>query len=135
MYEGKHETQDAACGEAADPARYVQGMEPMLVVTADRQYSIAAAAEAHPLQSYEMFTEQAADAPLSAYHAAFGAQKPSQPVEAAEPAAELPSTQRQADKQLQELFDVPSHAIPSLDHMLGSFMAAVSRQTPSSVAQ
>ena len=111
---------------------WVQGMEPLLIVTADRQYSVAAAADSRPLQSYELFREQAADAPLSAYHAAFGTQKPPQPVEAAESAAELPSTQRQADQKLQQLFDMPSHTIPSLDHLLDSFIAAVSKQTPSS---
>ena len=109
-------------------------MEPLLIVTADRQYSIAAAAEAQPLQSFEMFADQAADAPLSAYHAAFGAHKAAQPVEEGQTGAELASTQQQADRRLQDLFDTPSHILPPLDHFLGSFLAAACKQTPSSTA-
>ena len=96
------------------------------MVTPERQYTIAAAADARPLQSYELFTEQAAEAPLSAYHAAFGSAPPPQPLEPAP--AQQQGTQRAVDKRVQQLFDVPSHLIPPLDQLLGRFVLAVAGQ-------
>ena len=76
-----------------------------LVVTPERQYTVASSAEAAPMHSYEMFAEQAADAPLSAYHAAFGAAPAPQPLEQPQPGGQ--GTQRQVDQRVQELLDVP----------------------------
>ena len=105
----------------------MQGMEPLLILTPERQFSIASSAEAPPQQSYEMFADQTAKAPLSAYHAAFGTAPAPQPLESQPRPAEQ-GTQRQVEQRVQELFDMPAHLIPSLDQMLDGFVLAVAGQ-------
>lgn len=109
----------------------LQGMEPLLIVTPERQYTAASSADARPMQSYEMFAAQATEAPLSAYNAAFGEGPAAQPLEQPVPApAALGTTQRDLNKRVQELFDMPSHTIPALEQLLGNFVLAVSGQRP-----